>query len=79
MNVMSKKITESPKSFEEQLKFLEDLTAKLESGELSLTESLEMYEQGLKTVQSAQKTLSQAREKIDFLETQYAGPAAENS
>lgn len=64
-------------SFEEQLKLLESLTNKLESGELSLFESLEMYEKGLQAVQSAQKTLSDAKEKIDFLETKYATTDAE--
>lgn len=76
---MSKEIKENPKSFEEQLKFLESLTSKLESGELSLTESLEMYERGLKTVQSAQKTLAEAKEKIDILETQYASSTTDKS
>ena len=69
---MSKKEQNPPYDFEERLKFLEQLTSKLESGELSLSESLKMYEQGLKTVQDAQKTLTEAKEKINFLETQYA-------
>lgn len=58
-------------SFEEQLKQIEELTEQLESGELSLSDSLALYEKGLLSVKAAQKTLQDAKEKIDFLETKH--------
>ena len=65
---MAKKET---KSFEEQLKYIETLTEQLESTDLSLSDSLALYEKGLLSVKAAQKTLLEAKEKIDFLETKH--------
>ena len=59
-------MSEKQQSFEEQLKALESLTSKLESGELSLFESLETYEKGLQAVQSAQKHLQTQKRKLTF-------------
>ena len=61
----------SNETFEKQLELLEKLTVELESGELPLAQSLELYEKGLKVVKKAQKTLAEAKEKMDYLETEY--------
>lgn len=68
---------ETPTGFEEQLKLIETLTEQLESGQLSLADSLKVYEKGLVTVKAAEKTLNEAREKIDFLETKYVNTQEE--
>lgn len=59
---MSKK-----KSFEENLKELESIVTKLESGEISLEESLERFEQGTKLYKECKEILSVAEKKISVL------------
>jgi exodeoxyribonuclease VII small subunit len=58
-------------TFEKQLEYLEKITLELESGELPLAQSLEIYEKGLQVVKKAQLTLAKAKEKMDYLETEY--------
>jgi exodeoxyribonuclease VII small subunit len=59
---MSKK-----KSFEESLKELESIVAKLESGEMSLEDSLEKFEIGTKLYKDCKDQLSIAEKKISIL------------
>ena len=50
--------------FEQALKDLESLTKKLESGQLSLEESLKAFEKGIQLSQQCQKSLSDAEQII---------------
>ncbi len=51
-------------SLEERLGELEQLTARLESGELSLDESIQAYTEGMKIAVSCKKSLDEMSEKI---------------
>ena len=59
---MSKK-----KSFEESIKELESIVAKLESGEMALEESLEKFEAGTKLYKDCKDQLAIAEKKISVL------------
>ncbi|TEA27139.1 exodeoxyribonuclease VII small subunit [Candidatus Schmidhempelia bombi] len=63
---MAKKITKSV-SFEEALKELEVIVNHLESGGLSLDESLSEFERGVTLVKHGQKQLQQAEQRIQIL------------
>jgi exodeoxyribonuclease VII small subunit len=54
-------------TFEQMLKKLEGITARLESGELPLEKSLEAFEEGMKLARDLDKTLSQAEAKVELL------------
>ena len=53
--------------FEEALKKLEKIVEDLESGKLSLEESLKKYEQGVRLSRFCHKTLQSAQKKIEVL------------
>ena len=53
--------------FEDQLKRLEDIVGKMESGDLTLDESLKLYEEGVKLSQSCTKRLEEAQKRIEIL------------
>jgi len=53
--------------FEEALKKLEKTVSDLESGELSLDDSLKRYEEGVKLAQFCSKKLETARRKVEIL------------
>jgi exodeoxyribonuclease VII small subunit len=53
--------------FEQQLAALEDLVNSLESGELSLEESLKSFEQGIKVARDCQAALKSAEQKVEVL------------
>lgn len=53
--------------FEDTLNELEQLLTNMESGELSLDESLAAFEQGIKLTRSAQKSLEAAQQKVQLL------------
>ena len=57
------------KTFENSVKELDAIVVKMESGELSLDESLKLFEQGVKLTRSCQKTLADAEAKIEKLMT----------
>jgi exodeoxyribonuclease VII small subunit len=59
---MSKK-----KSFEESIKELESIVSRLESGEMSLEESLENFESGTKLYKECKSQLLIAEKKISIL------------
>jgi len=63
---MSKKKSESP-SFEESLSELEALVERMESGELSLEESLGAFERGIALTRSCQQALQAAEQKVEIL------------
>jgi len=53
--------------FEEALKKLEKIVEELESGKLSLDDSLEKYEEGVRLSHFCHKTLQAAQKKIQVL------------
>lgn len=53
--------------FEEALKRLERIVENLETGKLSLDQSLAEYEDGIKLIRLCQKKLEQARKKVELL------------
>ena len=58
----------SEMTFETALQQLEEITAKLESGELSLDESMKCYEKGVKLSDYCAKALNNAELKIKQLD-----------
>ena len=53
--------------FEEALKKLEKIINELESGELSLDESLKIYQEGIELARTCNQKLDSAKKKIDLL------------
>lgn len=53
--------------FEDALKQLEDLVERMETGELSLEESLASFEKGVALTRICQKSLSEAEQKVSLL------------
>lgn len=50
--------------FEDNMKKLEDIVEKLESGDIKLDESIKLFEEGIKLTKLLQKTLDDAEGKI---------------
>jgi exodeoxyribonuclease VII small subunit len=59
--------TEAAPKFEDALKELEDVVARLEKGELSLEESLRLYERGIALARHCHAKLEEAEGKIELL------------
>ncbi len=55
------------KTFEQNLEELEKLITGLEQGELSLEESLQVFEQGTATYKKCQQFLNQAEKKVKVI------------
>jgi exodeoxyribonuclease VII small subunit len=53
--------------FEEAMKGLESVVARLESGEVSLDESIRLFEEGMKLSEICRKRLDEADRKIELL------------
>jgi exodeoxyribonuclease VII small subunit len=60
-------------SFEEHLIALESVVERLERGDLSLEESVRLYEQGIKLSDACKKELETAEGKIQLLVEQRSG------
>jgi exodeoxyribonuclease VII small subunit len=56
-----------PKTFETSLEELERIVRELEQGELTLENSLELFEQGVKLSRECQDRLTQAERRIEIL------------
>lgn len=55
------------RSFEASLEALERIVQQLETGDLPLEKSLELFEQGIKLSRECQERLSQAERRIEIL------------
>jgi len=53
--------------FEKKLKRLEEIVGKMEDGELSLDDSMKLFEEGVKLSRDCQAQLSQAEQKVKVL------------
>jgi exodeoxyribonuclease VII small subunit len=62
-----KKTKQTVNDFENSMGELESLVEAMESGELTLEESLEHFERGIKQVRSCQKALDEAEQKVKIL------------
>lgn len=63
-------MTETPKDFESAMTELEVLVARLEGGELALTDSLAAYQRGHALLAWCQSQLQSARQQVQMLEGQ---------
>ncbi len=63
-------------SFEETIQKIEAAAAALESGKLSLDESLKVYEESVGLIRSAEKYLESARQRVRILEKNPDGSEA---
>jgi exodeoxyribonuclease VII small subunit len=64
---MAKKADDAAPSFEHGLKELEAIVKELESGELTLEKSLELFEKGVKLSEACRKQLQEAETKVEIL------------
>jgi exodeoxyribonuclease VII small subunit len=53
--------------FEKKLARLEEIVTKMEGGNLTLEESLKLFEEGVKNSRECQKQLTEAEEKVKVL------------
>ncbi len=67
---------QSPPSFESQLARLEQLVKQLESGDVSLEQSMKVFEEGVQLTREAQELLSKLEQKILILADQDGGEVA---
>lgn len=56
------------KSFEEKLEYSKELLEKLMNPEITLEESVKLYEEGLKNIKEAQTLIEEAKTKITVIE-----------
>ncbi len=66
--------TSLPDDFEGALAALEQLVAKMESGDLPLEQSLAAYEQGVKLAQICQQRLDKVEQQVQVLQGQLLRP-----
>lgn len=57
----------TPQTFEASINELEKIVNQLEEGELSLEESMQLFERGLALSYESQETLNKAEQKIQIL------------
>jgi exodeoxyribonuclease VII small subunit len=55
-------------TFEEKLDYSKELLEKLMNPEITLEESVKLYEEGLKNIKEAQKLIEEAKVKITIIE-----------
>lgn len=61
-------MAKSKENFEDYLKKLAETVEKLESGEVTLEQSIKLYEEGLKMGEKCEKILDEAKQKITVIE-----------
>lgn len=60
-------------SFEESLKKLEGIVAQMERGDISLEESIKLFEEGSKLAENCKQQLAEAEGKVEILIKQRNG------
>jgi exodeoxyribonuclease VII small subunit len=68
--------SKKPLNFEQALNELEALVAAMESGEMTLEESLQAFEAGIRLTRECQQTLQQAEQKVQLLLAEDGATAA---
>ncbi len=61
------------KTFEEKLAYSKDLLEKLMDQDITLEESVKLYEEGLKNIKEAQQLIEEAKMKIEVIEKNTIG------
>ena len=65
--------TEGEETFESLYRRLEEVTQRLEAGDLSLEESVALYEEGMQVAQRSQPLRGRAEQRIEQLREAYDG------
>ncbi len=65
---MTEQVDAQPENFESALHELEQIVTTMESGQLSLAQSLSSYQRGAELLAFCQRALDAARQQIDVLE-----------
>jgi len=69
---------DAPLDFEQSMKRLETIVEELESGQLSLEDSIARYEEGIRLSRRLQQVLDESEKRIERLvETEGAAPSTE--
>ncbi len=55
------------KNFEQSMKELEEIAEKLSNGDISLDESIKLFEDGMRLSKNCQKILENAEKKVNIL------------
>lgn len=55
------------KTFEDSMNELETIVSRLETGDITLDDSLKLFEEGIKLAKSCQVTLDEAEKKVKIL------------
>ncbi len=63
--------TDQPETFESLYARLEEVTARLEVGNLTLEDSVALYEEGMQIAQRCQSLLTQVEQRIETLRETY--------
>lgn len=61
------------KTFEDSMTELEGIVTRLEAGDITLDDSLKLFEQGIKLAKNCQKKLDDAEKKVKILTTDENG------
>ncbi|MEA3490294.1 MAG: exodeoxyribonuclease VII small subunit [Campylobacterota bacterium] len=61
------------KTFEEKLAYSKELLDKLMDQDITLEESVKLYEEGLKNIKEAQKLIEEAKMKIEVIDKEMIG------
>ena len=67
------------KKFEEAMGRLEEIVQNLESGDLALENSLEVFEEGMKLIKFCSKKLEEAEQKVTMLVKESDGKYSQQS
>jgi len=62
------------KSFEERLEEGRKILERLMDPEITLEESVKLYEEGMQSIQEAQKMIEEAKLKVEQIEKRYREP-----
>jgi exodeoxyribonuclease VII small subunit len=71
---MTHLVTPPPASFESAMRDLERLVNEMESGQLTLEQSLLAYQNGTELLKFCQNTLDSARQQVEILENNLLKP-----
>lgn len=77
MSNPKKKTNPENLAIESTMKSIEKLLEKLENSETPLDQSMLAFEEGIQLIRQAQKTLSEAEQKVELLLDKDANPSAE--
>ncbi|MEA2028507.1 MAG: exodeoxyribonuclease VII small subunit [Campylobacterota bacterium] len=64
-----------PKTFEAKLEHSKEILEKLMNPEITLDESLKLYEEGVKNIKEAQNLIEKAKTKIETIDQKHFGEA----